>query len=127
MHKLKTVAIILTEITSTPPLVGHIFNMDPLPWYTPLWGDKCKCDRGVHRCFSRWEVGGESYQYATVFLEYGGKYPPLPSALGNLENKCNIGIHYSFDQNSVKNIHLTIIFSLLVITKIFYQYCIFFP
>lgn len=55
---MKTVAIILTKITSTPPLVGHIFKMDPLPWYTPLWGDKCKCDRGVHRCFSRWEVGG---------------------------------------------------------------------
>lgn len=33
--------------------------------------------------------GGESYQYARVFLEYGGKYPPLPSALGNLENKIN--------------------------------------
>ena len=47
------------------------------------------------------QLGGgvreESYQYARVFLEYGGKYPPLPSALENLENKCNIIIYYSFD------------------------------
>jgi len=42
--------------------------------------------------------GGESYQYARVFLECGGKYSPLPSALENLENKlCNIIIYYSFD------------------------------
>ena len=44
-----------------------------------------------------WGEEGESPTSISGSFGSWGKYPPLPSALENLANECNIIIYYSFD------------------------------